>query len=382
MPIVSLQRCEEYQFEKVYGAVKKAFAGLGDPTRLLGPKGGRVLIKPNMMAAHPPDAHVCTHPEVVRAVIRLVKEHGSHPLVGDSPAGLIGKWDIDNVWKETSMERIVEEEGAEKVVFERCKITKIKTPYLEKLDEHLITSLAYECDAVINVPKFKTHTYMTMSGAVKNLYGMIPGKWKGEIHCRAPKPEDFGKIVASLAHLIKPKLTIMDAICGLEGDGPGAAGLVRNFGCVFATDDPVALDSVLAYMIGVRWDDIPVLKAAGDNCWGTVDIDQIDLVGVSKDELIIEDYLFPKKVQIRNLERFTRMVYAPTRVYPKVLEEKCKLCLRCLKSCPVKAMQLKANGGNRKQVVVEGDKCIECCCCYEVCDVNAIDLYGGKEAAV
>ncbi|MDH4163809.1 MAG: DUF362 domain-containing protein [Nitrospirota bacterium] len=375
MSTVSFERCKDYDRGRLYDAVSSALEATGPLERILGKKGGSVIIKPNMMAAHPPHEHVCTHPEVVRAVIRIVKDYGSRPLVGDSPAGLIGKWDIDNVWKVSEIEQVVKEEGAEKVVFERHEIRKIPTPYLDKLDEHLITEYVFECDAVINLPKWKTHTYMIMSGAAKNLFGFVPGKWKGEIHCRAPFPEDFGKIIASLSHIIKPCTSIMDAVYGLEGDGPSTAGKIRKFGWIIAGDDPISIDTVIARLMGLEWRDIPVLKAAGENNWGEVDIDKVQLKGISLQQDSLNDILFPKKVVIKNLERFTRMIYAPTRVYPSIIQDKCKRCLKCYKSCPAKALQLDDN----KQLYVDPKKCIECCCCYEVCISKAIDLYGGNK---
>ncbi|MEH0020187.1 MAG: DUF362 domain-containing protein [Desulfobacter sp.] len=378
MKHVSFDRCDEYKIEKLISSIKTVLNDIGGVDKTLGKKGGRVLIKPNMMAGLPPEENVTTHPEVIRALIRIVKETGRTALVGDSPAGFFDEWNIERVWEKTGINTVVNEEGAEKVVFEAGRIQKVETPYLPEIENHYITSYVYDCDAVINVPKFKTHTYMVLSGAVKNLFGFVPGKIKGDLHCKAPKPEHFSKIIACLSHIITPCTSIMDAVYGLEGDGPGTAGQSRCFGWIAATDDPVSLDIVLSRLMGISYEEIPILKSAAENNWGEIDMDKINLKGISLTEDRFKDFLFPKKVKIRNTERFTRMIYAPTKVYPKIEPENCTQCLSCIKSCPVQAISMT----EEKKMIIDYKTCIECCCCHEVCTSKAIDLYGGKSNAV
>ena len=177
--------------------------------------GERVLLKPNMLSAKAPEKAVTTHPEVLRGVIELVKEAGGIPLVGDSP-GIGG---FRRVAEKSGILRVIEETGAEPVefaetvevagqgVFRRFEIAR---PYME-------------ADRIINIAKLKTHEMMTMTCAVKNLFGAVVGTGKAAWHLKAGADRGmFARMLLEIYLLRRPDLNIVDAITAMEGNGPGS----------------------------------------------------------------------------------------------------------------------------------------------------------------
>ena len=104
---VSIIRCADYDRERTFSVVKQAVDLLGGIQTFVKP-GERVLIKPNLLKGKAPEAAVTTHPEIVRAVIRLVRDAGGEPMVGDSP----GMGDLRKVCEKAGILDVVNEEGA------------------------------------------------------------------------------------------------------------------------------------------------------------------------------------------------------------------------------------------------------------------------------
>src|SRR4051794_875504 len=95
---VSLVRCTEYDSALVMESVRRAVDLIGGIRNFVKP-GERILLKPNLLGAREPERAVTTHPEIVRAMIRLVREAGATPVVGDSPGGAVKG--VDRVWEKT-----------------------------------------------------------------------------------------------------------------------------------------------------------------------------------------------------------------------------------------------------------------------------------------
>ena len=110
---------------------------------------------------------------------------------------------------------------------------------------------------LINLPKLKTHGTMVYTGAVKNMFGTIAGVKKTEYHFRMPNYNTFSNVLIDIYLSRMPALNIMDAVIGMEGHGP-TGGTPRKIGCILASEDGFALDSVCLDLIGVRLSDVPV----------------------------------------------------------------------------------------------------------------------------
>ena len=230
MAKVSVARCDDYNPKRVFNAVKKAVDLSGGMESFVKP-GMRVLLKPNLLSARVPEDAVDTHPEVVRSVVRLVRQAGGRVRIGDSPGGY-GK-NIDLIFEKSGMKKMAHEEGVELVKFTSSRF----------VDGIPISRQVLDSDRVISIPKLKTHSITVLTAAVKNTYGCVTGLYKAECHSRFPREEEFAKVIAKVHSITKPALSIVDGIVGMEGDGP-AAGRAKKLGVILAgPDDAVAVDS-------------------------------------------------------------------------------------------------------------------------------------------
>lgn len=292
MSVVALSKCNSYEKEEVYFAVKKAVDLLGGMHKFV-KKGDKVLIKPNLLSPKKPEKAVTTHPEVVRAIIKLVKEVGGSVFVGDSPGGhVVGSNEtsrllagIEKYWQETGMKTICEEEGAQLVSFETGGVSVFKFPR-KHTSEVVVSKLVLSFDVVINVPKLKTHGMVLFSCAIKNLYGCVPGLRKSSYHKQAVHPYNFSQLLVDIYSIVKPKLSIVDGIYGMDGNGP-SAGRVKKFGVLIAGGDAVAVDTVASKIVGFKKPtEIPFIEIAGKEKLGENSLEKIKIIGDKIDNFI------------------------------------------------------------------------------------------------
>jgi uncharacterized protein (DUF362 family)/Pyruvate/2-oxoacid:ferredoxin oxidoreductase delta subunit len=356
MAKVALARCENYDREKVFLAVKRAVGlvgGIGDFVKA----GMNVLLKPNLLSARPPEDAVDTHPEVVRAVARLVKEAGARPLIGDSPGGY-GK-NIDEVFAKSGMKAMAQEEGVD--------LVKFTTPNF--IDGIPIARHALDSGCIISIPKLKTHCITLITAAVKNMYGVVTGVYKAECHSRAPKEEDFAKIVAKVYSLVRPHLTVLDGIMAMEGDGPGS-GEPRMMNLVMAGRDAVAIDACVAVLVGIKPDDVRVTKEAHETGLGECDMSRIELVGDDMGSFMARDFKLPQTMPLKLIPRpLANNLAAMVRFKPYIDNSVCTRCNLCKISCPVSAITIE-----RDRCSIDYKRCVRCLCCHEVCPYRAIGI--------
>ena len=356
MPKVSFSKRADYEPGRVFDAVKRCVDIVGGIGEFVKP-GMKVLVKPNLLSARPPEDAVDTHPEVVRAVVRLVKAAGGIARIGDSPGGY-GK-NIEEIFDKSGMRKIAEEENAELVRFTSSK----------SIDGIPIARQALDADCVISVPKLKTHGVTVLTAAVKNMYGTVTGLYKAECHSRAPKEEDFAKVIAKVYSISKPRLTIMDAIMAMEGDGP-AAGSPRLVGLVMAGTDAVAIDAIAARVVGLEPFDISVTREAYKLGLGEADISKIEVVGEDLDACVVSDFKLPQTTALKLIPKaLANKVAALIKFKPHIDIRACARCNLCKITCPVGAIVIE-----RAFCRIDYKKCIRCLCCQEVCPYKAISI--------
>lgn len=356
MAKVAVVKCETYNPEEVFNAVKKAVEGIG----LELPKGGKVLIKPNVLSGKPPESGITTHPAVLEAVCRLVQ--GCEITVGDSSG--TGAITTNGSMKalEASGLKAVGEKYGKVISFDKEGVATVQNPEGKILKEINIAKPVAEAEYIINLPKMKTHVFTKYTGAIKNLYGCVPGGRKQIYHLNGGNEEGFCKLLVDLYEVIKPKLTIMDAVVGLEGNGPGAAGTPKKAGLILASENAAALDIVAAEIMGFEPMEIFTNKDAVER--GIAGKDKIEVIG----EVPHFDFKKPKLAEISPLGIFTKLYQKMTLAKPVLEEEKCVKCGICSKACPVKAITLNPYPD------FDYNKCIRCYCCHENCPENAIEL--------
>ncbi len=350
-PKVAINRCVDYDEKRVSDAVKKSIDHVIALDKTI-TKGMNVLIKPNLMGAYPPEEAVTTHPSIVKSLVNEVKKIGATPAIGD---GSFGTTNMEKVFETTGMEKVSEETGAELVDLKIKK--KVKLP----ANDFLYVMDKSNYDFIISVPKLKTHTFMSLTGAVKNMFGCVPGQHKLNAHGKFQTQEKFAEALLDVCLYMKPGLVLMDGIIAMEGNGP-AAGSPVDLGVLLASTDSVALDTVASCIVGYDPLKIPVLKIAHDKNIGMTDMNNIELVGDP-----INDFKKDiKKGQMKISYKFTPLINLTGSIKPVVDMKKCVKCGLCAQNCPVSAIDLKP------YPKFDYNKCIRCFCCSEVCPQHAI----------
>ena len=367
---VAIVKCSDYEQRKVDRAVKESLSLIGGLGKIV-KAGQKVLLKVNMVNAHPPEYAATTHPVLLRAVIKSVKEVGGKVLVGDSSG--MGYENVERTWQVTGLKKAAEEEGARVINFR--KVEKIDNYQNKKVPILHLAGEVLESDVVVSLPKLKTHSFTLFTGAIKNLYGCIPGFHKKELHRLAPRPEDFARLMIEIFSVIKPNLTVMDGIVGMEGDGP-TGGLPRKIGVVLASQDFVALDAVASHIIGYAPFDIDITRVAAERDLGEGRLDKIEIKGTSLDEVKISDYQLASNINtlLRKLPGFILFAFrhlAPSmlKIRPAIDKDRCTKCGECIRHCPSEAMKM-----GEDCPIIDNKACIKCFCCQEFCLERAVGI--------
>ena len=371
--VVSIVKCEDYTPSKVLRAVKEVIDLLGGMGKFVQP-GQKVLLKPNLLSARPPESAVCTHPAVVEAAAGLVMAAEGVCAIGDSPSIGGDPEGYQRLLRTTGMQDVIDRTGASAVRFDDAAVDQ-GIPDAKVFRRLLLAEVLNDADVLINLPKFKTHDLTRLTGAVKNLFGCIPGRRKAKFHLQAgDSSEMFAQMLVDLLRAVRPALSIMDGIVGMDGQGP-AAGRRRNFGLILASADPVALDAVACVAAGVDPMAIPTIRLASEQGVGATDVESIETVGLQPEDVRIADFILPERSDL--VSRIPRPLYRMLRNQlvssPAFVREKCSGCRSCVEMCPIHAIS-----GEGDRLRVNYSECIRCYCCREVCPEEAICLRTGR----
>ncbi|MBI5328464.1 MAG: DUF362 domain-containing protein [Deltaproteobacteria bacterium] len=366
-PSVVITKCSDYINEEVYQTIKKSVDLLGGIGAFV-KKGERILLKPNLLSAKPPEAAVTTHPAVVRAVVRLVQEAGAIPIVGDSP----GIGSAEKVAQKCGIAAVAKEFDAD--VISLATSVSVENPLGKTFKRLEIAKEALDADGIINLPKLKTHTQMFLTLGVKNMFGCVVGARKPQWHMATGVDSDaFARMLIDTYLFLKPRLTIVDGIVGMQGNGPGSGGEPRNLGLVFASADCIALDRIITEVLGAKANDLFTTKVAEEDDTGVTDIDEINILGQEIDDVRVSDFKFPPMVGIEFKLPFSLHNYLrkPLTARPLINNDKCTLCSMCVDICPPGIMK------RAKAINIDYDNCIRCFCCLEICPEGAITVKEG-----
>ena len=367
--------CPDYeQAEACIRALVEQMGGMG---RFVRP-GERIVLKANLLRAAPPESAICTHPAVVEAVAKLVKEAGGTPVICDSPGGALHKEAVlRSLYEKTGMAAAAAAAGAELSMDSSTRTVSLPEGKVLRQAE-IITPVA-EADGVIDLCKMETHVLMSMTGAVKNLFGVIPGLSKVGYHATHPDHATFADVLLDLTGYVKPRLSLMDGILAMEGDGPGSSGTPRQAGLLLAAANPLALDTAAGAIMNLPRKDNPVLLAAERRGLTPCRMEDVELIGGTVEELRMADYKFPASTKsnlmdflgplARPAERLCKKALSQT---PRIDGAKCVGCGICAKSCPGQAIAMTAPG---KKARISQNACIHCYCCHELCPQKAVELH-------
>jgi len=364
---ISIVSCPDYSYEKVLSSIRTSIDFLGGPHRFIGFR-DRVLIKPNLLSGRPPEKAITTHPTVVKAIVQLVREVGGIPFIGDSPGG----GDLYNVAEKAGIKEVADEMNCPLVKFtEFYEVKGSKERTFKKLE---VAKEAMDADVVINVPKVKTHGLTLLTLGIKNMFGCVPGIRKTQWHLKAgTNPEYFAEMLVDLYRIIRPKLTIVDGIVAMEGNGPNM-GKPRHLGLIFSGTDCVALDAVIAEVLSIPIREVPTTKIGMEKGLGIGDLKKIEILGEKIEDVRIKGFKMPKGFSpdyffVKVLQSVFRQSMTPR---PLWIQEKCSSCGLCVEICPPKAIQKE-----EENLTIDYKKCIRCFCCSEICLEEAMSIGEG-----
>lgn len=365
MSNVAIVKCEDYLPKTVLSAVKKAVDLVGIDLKKEVLLSKNVLIKPNLCNDSRPEEGITTHPEVIKAILELLKEFEMDVLIGDNSVGRDDPKHLDVVYKTCGIDDIIREFGCKKNYLNN----DIKT-YTCMIDDEeryfYLSKKILETSFIINVPKFKTHSLMTFTGAIKNLYGMIPGNTKRRLHVELPDKRQFAQLLVNLYDVVRPKLNIIDAVIGIEGDGPSRSGQKRKIGYIIASENAVALDIVASMMMGVDYMQVPT-NAYATQYYGIKNVhDFIQILGEPINECVQADFLLPNTASFS--DHLTEKIFSLSTPKLYIDNDKCMKCMMCLKNCPKGAIHLAPD----KKLAIKTSECISCMICMEICPCAAV----------
>lgn len=361
---VVVSKCENYDYERILACVRQQIDTLGGVSSFIKP-GQKILIKPNMLSCKTPDQAATTHPAVVQAVAEIFTQAGGLVKIGDSPPAIFGR--ADEFWERTGFKDAAAKSGAELLCFETAEKSPLSIFTNNSKQIIHVLKAFFEADLVINLPKLKTHNLTRITGAVKNLFGLVPGLQKAQWHKLYSRSQEFSTFITDLSHKLPVGLTILDAIEGMDGQGP--AGGRRIFpGFLLASRCPVAIDRTFCAAAGITEESVAMLRRAREIQWGPNSFSEIEIVGEPIDAIKIKNFIVPgEPLNDRIPEILVNFLKKLVWAGPALKENKCIKCSRCVAICPVKAIQIREKGAEFKRKT-----CIACFCCMEVCPVDAI----------
>lgn len=368
--LISIFPLNTYNYTDVENALNEVLKSIDDFSWIK--SGMRIGIKVNLVASMKPEEAGTTNPQIVKALCKLLIDKGAEVIVGDSPGGIFSSTFVNNIYKTTRM-TIVEEVGAK--LNQNFNQSSFNYP-AGKTCKHIDScEWLNNCDAIINVCKLKTHGMMAMSSAVKNMFGSVGGTLKPEYHFRYPSQNDFASMLIDLNEFYNCKLNIVDAVIGMEGNGP-TQGKPRKIGCILASKNPYQLDVVCAKIIGLDPMSVPTIAMSVERNLCPKNFDEISINKDLKD-FIVCDFDLIKKLNSIEFENqlkgmwgklFGMIAKSALQNKPVLDKKMCISCKKCYNICPAKAITMK------KYPHINRKKCIKCFCCQEFCPKGAMKV--------
>ncbi len=365
--------CKDYdEIEHKLTTLMDLMGGMGRFAK----NGEKVVLKVNLLREARPEEAVSTHPALVAAVGRLVREEGAQPVLADSPGGgfRYTAKTLDKIYRTTGMHEAAEQAGIQLNWDTTARPVSHPDGVLTKHFD-IITPIL-EAGAVFNLCKMKTHLFTGMTGAVKNIFGVIPGLSKPGYHAKLQDVHRFAGMLLDLAQYVAPRLTIMDAVLAMEGDGPGS-GDPRQVGLLIGSENPLALDAVASEIMGIERTQNPVIMEAERRALKPNRLEDIEVIGANLADVKVLDFKRPQtsagRFGFERLPWYQRMLEPFFKdaftLRPRVIWHRCIACGTCIEGCPMEAVSFV-----KERAFINDDKCIRCYCCHEMCPEEAIGL--------
>lgn len=365
MSKLGIVKCDNYDYELVLKKVNQALEGLDSINSM---KPGRVLVKTNLLKKNKPEDGVTTHPYVVEGVVRFLQDRGHSVIIGDSPGGPFLAGMLRSIYDLSGISDVARRTGCElNFDTDSVDIHNDKAIYLKNMK---MVRAFTEVDYLVSCGKLKTHTMMTYTGAVKNLFGVIPGVIKADYHLNMNDLNQFANMLIDICEYVKPVFSILDGIEAMEGDGP-SSGDVRNLGLILASDNPYDLDYIATEITGIK--NVPTILES-DKRGLLTSRANMEIYGDDTSELQVKPFRIPKSTHVNfisgKIPRFVEdFILDSIRPYPMIKHSECIKCGICAKNCPAKVIDMSSG-----KPVINTKDCIRCFCCHELCPKKAVGI--------
>ena len=365
---VWLSRCGGYAPEELLRQVEEAFTALGVWEEIK--PGMQVVIKPNLVMSSKPEAAIATHPALVAAVGRCVQKAGGEVIIAESPGGPYTPAAMKAVFRGCGYADMAKEWGF--TLYTECKSREVSLPGAVRCRQLSVVEPFLTRDYLIDLAKLKTHSMVGFSGAVKNLFGAVPGLQKPELHCRFPEKQPFSEMLVDLCDFLKPDLCFLDGILAMEGNGP-TGGSPRKAGVLGASKSPYALDVCGAALIGLEPENVLMLREAHHRGLGPISPKECQLLKEQVETLAQPDFVKAKASSTDFLDRVPAFLRPAAKRLatpaPKIRRKECVGCGKCAESCPQHTIAIREG-----KAVIDYKQCIRCFCCHEMCPKHVIDI--------
>jgi uncharacterized protein (DUF362 family)/NAD-dependent dihydropyrimidine dehydrogenase PreA subunit len=370
MDKVVLKKVTSYDVALIKKALENAVEELGGLHKYMSP-GDKVMLKLNLLMKKKPEEATTTHPSFVEALVLVLQDFGATVILADSPGGPFTESRLKGIYEAGGYQEVANKTGA--ILNYDVSESKRECKEAKYLKSQRIIHALDTVDHVISVSKLKTHGMMRFTGAVKNLFGIVPGILKAEYHFTMPKTEDFADALIDICLCANPVLSFMDGIVGMEGDGP-SAGTPVEIGAVLVSESPYHLDVIATQIVGIEPMSVPTIAQSVKRQLIQGDFSDIVLVGEKLEAFTLEKFDVPEIRGVGFLEKIPNWLRKPMggllQTKPVFNHSTCIGCGECASSCPPKVIDMK---DRLPYVHLEG--CIRCFCCQELCPAKAVDIH-------
>ncbi len=368
---VALNKCSEYDTDTITSILKKQFAGAGVTSDMI--EGKNIVIKPNLVMNKSPEYAATTHPTVVAAAARILKELGAKNItVAESSGGPYTETVIKSHYKACKISDVASDEGISLnfdtswdvmhfLEGKKCKSFNIIKPIID-------------ADVIVNICKLKTHSLTKLSCGVKNLFGTVPGIEKFEMHARFPEQADFVEMICDLCQMLctkKQMITVCDGITGMEGNGP-TGGSPKDFGVIMTSLSPFCLDLAAESLLAFDGT-VPMVSASKERNLCPHKASDLQIIGDKIEDCITGDVILPDTQKFNVLRSLPNLFGGKAAKFfepkPAVNTKTCIGCGVCERSCPQHTITIKNN-----KAKINYKSCIRCYCCQELCPINSINI--------
>jgi len=375
---VSIVKCESYDKKKLRDAISTCVDYLGGFKKFINSK-SKVVIKPNLLLPASPEEAITTNPLFIEAVVENIADitgNSKNILIADSfgPGTPYNRTGMEKIYRAAGILDIAKRTGCRLNYSTAYECLSNKEGRILKRIE--IIKPIVEADVIVNLPKFKTHNLTVITGAIKNMFGVIPGFTKVGYHLRFDDFESFSRMLLDVVSFIKPALNIMDGILGIEGEGPGRRGTRRRVGLVLASDDAISMDIIMSKIMNIGKGLNPFLEVLKKWKVESYEDSNIEVLGEKLSDVMIYGFKLPKNIGKKRLieNNFINtyilpLVRSSLNPYVYIDYNKCNLCMTCQKICPRNSISI-SNG----KIKFNHKTCIRCFCCSEMCPEGAVGI--------